>query len=118
MQTEALDPLSAAFAALADPTRRAILERLADGEAPVGDLAAPFSITPQAVSRHIKVLEKSGLISRRIDKQRRIIRLNPQALKRTSDWVNRYRAFWEGQLDSLGAFLEKQSKEKPDGKPR
>lgn len=118
METESLDPLSAAFAALADPTRRAILERLARGEAPVGDLAAPFPITPQAVSRHIKVLEKSGLISRRTDKQRRIIRLNPQALKQTSDWVNRYRAFWEGQLDSLGAFLETQNKEASDGEPR
>ena len=117
MEPSHSDPLSAAFAALADPTRRAIVERLADGEAPVGELAEPFSITPQAVSRHLKVLEQSGLVTRRIDKQRRIIRLNPAALKRTADWVERYRTFWEGQLDALGAFLE-QTEETSRGKTR
>jgi len=117
METTQADPLSATFAALADPTRRAILEHLAEGEAPVGELAEPFAITPQAVSRHLKVLEQSGLVTRRIDKQRRIIRLNPAALKRTADWVERYRTFWEGQLDSLGAYLE-QTEEKPRGKTR
>ena len=117
MELSHSDPLSAAFAALADPTRRAILERLADGEAPGGELAEPFASTPQAVSRHLKVLEQSGLVTRRIDKQRRIIRLNPAALKRTADWVERYRTFWEGQLDALGTFLE-QTEEKPRGKTR
>ena len=117
MEPAAADPLSAAFAALADPTRRAILERLAEGEAPVGDLAEPFAITPQAVSRHLKVLEQSGLVTRRIDKQRRIIRLNPAALKRTADWVEHYRTFWEGQLDSLGTYLA-QTEETSRGKAR
>ena len=112
------DPLSAAFAALADPTRRAILERLAEGEAPVGVLAAPFEISPPAVSRHLKVLEDAGFVTRRVDRQQRIIRLNPQALKRASDWVNRYRIFWDDQLDALGAFLNQQTKEDSDERPR
>ena len=112
MEARTDDALSATFAALADPTRRAILERLADGEAPVGELVAPFDISPQAVSRHLKVLEQSGLVSRRIDRQRRIIRLNPEAMKLPSDWIERYRIFWEGQLDSLEAFLKRKKKEK------
>ena len=89
----AQDPLSAAFSSLSDPTRRAILEKLADGEAPVGDLAAPFAISPQAISRHLRVLEQSGLVSRRVEKQKRIIRLNPAAMKQPAEWMNRYRAF-------------------------
>lgn len=114
MNEAAADPLSAAFAALADPTRRAIVERLVAGEAPVRDLAAPFDISPPAISRHLKVLERAGLVRRRIDRQQRIIRLDPEALKRTSEWVDRYRAFWEGQLDALAAFLEQQSEDEPN----
>lgn len=117
MEPQSHDPLNAAFAALADPTRRAILERLADGEASVGELVAPFDISPQAISRHLKVLEQTGLVNRRIDKQRRIIRLIPEALKAPSDWVNRYGAFWEGQMDSLDAFLTGK-KGKSDGPGR
>lgn len=105
------DPLSAAFAALADPTRRAILERLADGEASVGELGEPFAISAPAISRHVKVLEDAGLVTRRVERQRRIIALNPSRLKDASDWVNRYRAFWEGQLDRLEAFLAEQEQE-------
>ncbi len=107
METGHEDSLTAAFGALADPTRRAILARLADGEASVGELVAPFAITPQAVSRHLKVLERSGLVSRRIDRQRRIIRLNPEALKAAGAWIERTRVFWEGRLDSLETFLER-----------
>ncbi len=108
MNIETTDPLSAAFGALADPTRRAILEKLSNGETSVGDLGAPFDISPPAVSRHLKVLEEAGLIARRIDKQRRMIRIDPERLREVSDWVNRYRQFWKGQLDSLGTYLEKQ----------
>lgn len=108
MPLEHTDPLSTAFGALADPTRRAILEKLSTGETSVGELAAPFDISAPAVSRHLKVLEEAGLIARRIDKQRRMIRIDPARLREVSDWVNRYRQFWEGQLDSLGAYLEKQ----------
>ena len=106
--------MSAAFAALSDPTRRAILERLADGEAKVGDLAAPFDISPQAISRHLKVLEQSGLVTRRIDKQKRIIRLNAAAMRQPTEWMNRYRAFWEGQFDQLEAYLDKKTKQSDD----
>ncbi len=105
------DPLNAAFAALSDPTRRAILEQLADGEAPVGDLAAPFDISPQAISRHLKVLEQSGLVTRRIDKQKRIIRLNAAAMKQPTEWMNRYRAYWEGKFDQLDAYLDAKTKD-------
>ncbi len=116
MVETAADPLSVAFAALADPTRRAILEHLAAGEACVGDLARPFEITPPAISRHLKVLERAGLVTRRAERQQRIICLNPQALKRASEWVDSYRAFWEAQLDSLDTFLQQQTKETADGR--
>ena len=109
------DPLSTAFAALADPTRRAILERLAAGEASVGDLGAPFSISAPAISRHVKVLEDAGLVTRRVERQRRMIALNPDRLKDASDWVDRYRAFWDGQLDRLEAFLSEEAEGKGDG---
>ncbi len=102
---EAPDHLSATFAALADPTRRAILGRLAAGEASVTELAAPFAITLPAVSKHLKVLERAGLISRTRDAQWRPCRLEPGALKEVDDWVERYRALWEERLDRLGAYL-------------
>ena len=100
------DPLSAAFGALADPTRRAIVERLSDGETAVGDLAEPFAISAPAISRHLKVLEEAGLVARRTDRQHRIIRLQPDRLREISGWVDRYRRFWEGKLDALTDYLE------------
>jgi len=100
------DPLSAAFQALADPTRRAILERLADGPAPAGELSAGFDISGPAVSRHLKVLEEAGMIRREKRAQQRICHLDPAALKRASEWVDRYRKFWEDKLDALDVFLK------------
>ena len=110
----AVDQLSNTFAALADPTRRAILGRLAEGEATVNELAEPFPITVQAVSKHLKVLERAGLISRGRAAQRRPCRIEPAALKDIDDWLDRYRAFWEASLDRLDEYLkELQAKEKP-----
>ncbi|MGH6952589.1 MAG: ArsR/SmtB family transcription factor [Alphaproteobacteria bacterium] len=100
------DALSATFAALADPTRRAILLRLADGESSVGALARPFRISLPAVSRHLKVLEGAGLIRRERDAQWRRCRLEPRGLRPAADWIERYRRFWEGRLDALAAYLE------------
>jgi DNA-binding transcriptional ArsR family regulator len=102
---EDVDQLSATFAALADPTRRAILGRLAEGEATVTELAAPFPITVQAVSRHLKVLEQAGLITRGRTAQLRPSRLEGAPLKEASDWLDRYRRFWEGSFDRLEARL-------------
>src|ERR687889_1482321 len=99
------DRLSAAFQALADPTRRAILARLAVGEATVNELAEPFPITVQAVSKHLKVLERAGLITRGRSAQLRPSRLQGDALKQAADWLAGYRGFWEGSLDRLGDHL-------------
>jgi DNA-binding transcriptional ArsR family regulator len=101
------DQLSATFGALADPTRRAILARLAEGEATVNELAEPFPITVQAVSRHLKVLERAGLITRGRSAQLRPSRLQGAALKDVADWVDDYRAFWEESFDRLGEHLER-----------
>ena len=101
----ARDPLSATFAALADPTRRAILTTLADGEASVTELAEPFEMTLPAVSKHLKVLERAGLIQRSSRAQWRPCRLSPEPLKDVSDWVERYREFWEPRLDRLDEYL-------------
>jgi len=98
--------LSQTFAALADPTRRAILARLARGEATVGDLARPFSISLPAVSRHLRVLERARLIERRVDAQRRVCKLRAQPLRAAAGWIERYRSFWEERLDQLAALLE------------
>ena len=107
------DPLTATFAALADPTRRAILARLALGEAPVNELAKPFDISGPAISKHLKVLERAGLIARGREAQWRPCRIEPRALKDIDDWLERYRSFWEERLDRLGDYLrELQSKEK------
>ena len=107
------DPLSATLAALADPTRRAILARLAKGEATVNELAAPFDISLPAVSRHLKVLEVAGLISRGREAQWRPCKLEAQALKRVDDWISRYRRFWSGSFDKMDAYLaELKKKEK------
>ena len=99
------DQLSATFAALADPTRRAILARLAEGEATVNQLAEPFPITVQAVSKHLKVLERAGLITRGRTKQLRPSRLQGAALKDAADWLAGYRGFWELRFDRLEDHL-------------
>jgi DNA-binding transcriptional ArsR family regulator len=102
----AADRLSLTFAALADPTRRAILDRLARGEATVQELAEPFSISAPAVSRHLKVLERAGLISRRREAQSRPTSLRPEAFGPAEGWMDACRATWEGRLDRLGDHLE------------
>lgn len=98
--------LDAAFAALADPTRRAILARLARGEASVLELAAPFDMSQPAISKHLKVLERAGLISRGRDAQRRPCRIEAAPLRELSQWLEHYRALWEARLDALGDVLE------------
>jgi len=112
MQT---DPLSAKFAALADPTRRAILARLCEGEASVNDLAEPFDMSLPAVSKHLKVLEKAGLISRGREAQWRPARLEPMGLKGVAEWLEHYRRFWDASFDRLDAYLKKIQKGDPDG---
>jgi DNA-binding transcriptional ArsR family regulator len=104
------DQLSTTFGALADPTRRAILARLAEGEATVNELAEPFPITVQAVSRHLKVLERAGLITRGRNAQLRPSRLQGAALKDVADWVADYRGFWEDSFDKLGDHLGEASR--------
>ena len=99
------DSLNATFAALSDPTRRAILERLARGEASVGELAEPFGISMPAISKHLKVLEKARLITRQKDAQWRRCQLSPQPLRAASDWIAQYQRFWEGQFDALARYL-------------
>jgi DNA-binding transcriptional ArsR family regulator len=99
------DQLSATFAALADPTRRAILARLAEGEATVNQLAEPFPITVQAVSKHLKVLERAGLIARGRSAQLRPSRIQGAALKQASDWLGGYRDVWEHRFDRLEDHL-------------
>ncbi len=105
------DPLSATFAALADPTRRAILARLARGETSVGELARPFAMSGPAVTKHLKVLEHAGLISRSRAAQQRPARLEPAALKAASDWIEAYRRFWEEKFDDLDTYLNELQKE-------
>ena len=101
----AIDQLTSTFAALADPTRRAILERLADGEATVNELAEPFPISVQAVSKHLKVLERAGLITRGRSAQFRPSHLQGAPLKEAADWLGTYRGFWQGSFDRLGERL-------------
>ena len=102
----AVDQLSTTFSALADPTRRAILARLADGEATVNELAEPFPITVQAISRHLKVLERAGLIARGRSAQLRPSRLQGEAFKEVADWLDEYRRFYEDSFDRLGEHLQ------------
>ena len=97
--------LNSTFAALADPTRRAILARLASGEATVTELAEPFDMTLPAFSKHLKVLEKAGLIRRSRQAQWRPCRLNPEPLKQANDWLQRYRRFWSLSLDRMDDYL-------------
>ena len=98
--------LDATFAALADPTRRAILARLASGEASVSELASPFSMSQPAISKHLKVLERAGLVSRGQEAQRRPRRLEAAPLGEATAWLERYRKFWEGNYERLDAVLE------------
>jgi DNA-binding transcriptional ArsR family regulator len=113
------DHLSTTFAALADPTRRAILSRLASGEASVSALAAPFDISLPAISKHLKVLQRAGLIAQGRDAQWRPCRITPAPLKEVDDWVEQYRRLWEQRLDRLEAYLrDLQSKEKKPARKR
>jgi DNA-binding transcriptional ArsR family regulator len=109
------DTLSATFGALADPTRRAILARLARGEATVTELAEPFDISQPAISRHLKVLERAGLISRSREAQSRPCRLEARRLKEATEWMNRYRVFWEASFDRLDGVLAEMKKEATRG---
>src|SRR5690349_23406481 len=107
------DPLSEALFALADPTRRAILERLSRGPASVNEIAAPFDISLPAVSRHLKVLEAAGLISRGREAQWRPCKLQPDPLRTVDDWLGRYRRFWTQSFDKMDAYIaELKDKEK------
>jgi DNA-binding transcriptional ArsR family regulator len=106
--------LDAAFAALADPTRRAIVARLSMGEATVQELAEPFAISLQAVSRHIRVLGRAGLISQRVDAQRRPCRLEIGTADELIDWIAEQKRCWEGRLDALEAHLEQVQTEEPN----
>jgi DNA-binding transcriptional ArsR family regulator len=98
--------LDATFAALADPTRRAILARLAAGDASVNELAEPFAMSQPAISKHLKVLERAGLISTAVDGARRPRRLEARPLAEVNEWLERYKRFWEGQYQRLDALLE------------
>lgn len=100
------DRLSTAFAALADPTRRAILARLALGEASVSELAEPFDMSLPAISKHLKVLEKAGMIAQSREKQWRPRRLEPGPLKEAAEWLGHYRHFWEASFDRLDSYLQ------------
>jgi DNA-binding transcriptional ArsR family regulator len=106
-----VDPLSLKLQALADPTRRAMLARLRDGEATVNELAQPFAMSLPAISKHIKVLEKAGLITRSRAAQQRPCQLSPDGLKEVDDWLNAYRDLWLDRLDRLETYLEKLTKE-------
>ncbi len=113
----ATDPISSTFAALADPTRRAILARLATGEASVTELAEPFEMTLPAVSKHLKVLERAGLITRAREAQWRPCRLEAGPLKDADEWLERYRSYWEESFDRLDAYLQElKEKEKKYGR--
>ena len=113
------DHLSATFSALADPTRRAILARLALGETSVKELAEPFEMSAPAISKHLKVLEHAGLITRGRDAQWRPCKLEPQALKSVDEWLERYRRLWEERFDRLEDYLrELQAMEKKDARKR
>ena len=113
------DTLSSTFSALADPTRRAILSRLASGEASVTELAEPFSMSMPAISKHLKVLERAGLIARGREAQWRPCRLEAGPLKEVSGWVEHYRRFWEGSFDRLDDYLrELKAEEKKLGRKK
>src|SRR5580704_14136932 len=106
------DHLNTTFAALADPTRRAILARLTSGDATVLELAEPFDMSLPAISKHLKVLERAGLISRGRDAQRRPCRIEGAPLKEATEWIDQYRRFWEGSLDRLDDYLKEMKRKK------
>lgn len=110
------DRLSNTFAALADPTRRAILARLALGQASVTELAAPFQMTMPAVSKHLKVLERAGLVARSQEAQWRPRRLDGEPLRDVAEWIEQYRSFWDESFDRLDEYLQEMKKEKSDGR--
>jgi DNA-binding transcriptional ArsR family regulator len=113
------DQISSTFSALADPTRRAILARLALGETSVTDLASPFEMSMPAISRHLKVLEKAGLIARGREAQWRPCKLKAEPLKQAADWLDEYRRFWDESFDRLGQYLQElQAKEKKRGRKK
>ncbi len=112
----ASEPLDLTFAALADPTRRAILARLATGEATVTELAEPFEMSQPAISKHLKVLERAGLISMDVDAQRRPRKLNPKRLEEAVDWIERYREIFEQNYQRLDALLEELQAKPPKRK--
>jgi DNA-binding transcriptional ArsR family regulator len=113
------DQISSTFSALADPTRRAILARLALGETSVTDLASPFEMSMPAISRHLKVLENAGLISRGREAQWRPCKLRPEPLKQAADWLEEYRRFWDESFDRLDEYLKTlQAKEKRRGRKK
>ena len=114
------DALSLTFSALADPTRRAILSRLARGETSVTKLARPFDMTLPGISKHLKVLERAGLIARSRQAQKRPCRLAAEPLREVADWVESYRRFWEQSLDRLNEYLKElqKNKEKPHGRKK
>jgi DNA-binding transcriptional ArsR family regulator len=119
--TAATEQLNRTFAALADPTRRAILARLAAGEASVTELAEPFEMSMPAVSKHLKVLERAGLVARGRERQWRPARLDAGPLKDVADWTERYRRFWEESYDRLDEYLDElqgRGKEQGDGRNR
>ena len=113
-----MDPLTTTFAALADPTRRAILARLVLGECSVSELAEPFDMSMPAISKHLRVLERAGLITRRRDAQRRPCRIEAAPLKEVADWTEHYRHIWEQRFDRLDKYLQnmKAAKEKSHGR--
>jgi DNA-binding transcriptional ArsR family regulator len=112
------DRLDATFAALADPTRRAILARLAKGEASVMELAAPFAMSQPAISKHLKVLEGAGLISTEADGQRRLRRIEAKPLAEANAWIETYRVFWDAKFDALEDYLEDMKAARASSKPR
>jgi len=118
VQQAAPDRLSATFAALADPTRRAILARLQDGEASVLELAAPFDMSLPAISKHLRVLERAGLIARSRDAQRRPCRIAAEPLREAAEWITGYRRFWDESFDRIDEYLQemKQRETQPQQK--
>lgn len=112
------ESLDSVFSALADPTRRAILTRLSEGESSVSELARPFDMSMPAVSKHLKVLERAGLIERARRAQWRPCRLNAEPLKQASDWIEHYRKFWEASFDRLEDYLSDIQKKKRKGRRR
>lgn len=111
-----VDPLTLTFSALADPTRRAILQRLAHGEASVSELTEPFDISMPAISRHLKVLEQAGLVQRTRQAQWRPVQLNAAPLAEVAGWVERYRRHWQKEFDRMDAYLAELQKGDPDAK--